>query len=405
MTDKNRITFNSDAFIGGLRHMVVNGRADLLSTINSGVNLMFWEIGTLIGNKSRSDERHIIEELSNSLAPVFGDYFSNENLSLMRIFAEKCSVATIGKTSTDINWGYIPQFISLKDDSAWMFYFKLMHIHSLTPVELKNEIAANAIENKTIDDEKNISRYDLAEFHHHTSELYFGKKDSANFRKLFEPRDIHDPVLTSFLSKHSNNELVMPIYRLIFEFQSETHYVINFQFNSLLWEIGGELINLSKSLNVPMLDILNKSIQEYEKEFPSLFNIDVLSHCVKFAEQYKTDNQFEITELVSWPYIKILLEVNDIEKQSFIAKEVLNKGIGIQKLKSLIADSFFDIKKEYNVSNMVRSRNSTTTETKNDDTVTSITEELMEPIIHPIHDINRNIYKTQELLTFLTNFE
>lgn len=391
--------------MNSFKNELSNAQANLLSTINSGVNILFWEIGKIINNSHRLGEitgENFIKELSNILSPVFGEYLNTINLSLMRKLNKKCSAETISFISEALNWEYIKQLLILEDQDAWLFYLKLTHIESLTPLELKKEILTKIIDNNRIKDESGFTRTGFKLFYRKTSELYFEKKNSGAFRNLFEPRD--HKVFISFLSKQSNNEAIMDIYRLLIEFQSETHYILNLQFNHFLWQTGGSIIRLSKRENVPITDCINKCIQEFGNHFSSVFNELDLSFCVNFSEKYeRLSGKTEIAELLSWPYIKVLLDVNETEKHTFLAKQIFNSGFTVEKIKSLISMDYFDVNNVNRVFDMSTNSNKTTAETKKGNNTFVVTEELIVPIVHPIHDLNRNIYKNNELLDFLTS--
>lgn len=397
----------SDGFMDFLKRAIDNGYTGLLSTINSGVNLLFWEIGALLNNNSKQKIlilNDLFNSISDNLSPIYGDYLNSQNLSLLKLFAEKCTVSAIGQISDSINWNYIPHFFDLEEEKAWLFYIKLMQSASLSPIELKKEIDAKTIDRTIIDDTKFIDRTKLKSFYRNSCQLYFGEKEGEVFRKLFEPAEENGKDISSFISKQSTNEPLMNIYGLIIEFQAETHYVLNMQFNMLMWTIGGEIIRLSERANVSVTECITRCVQEFGSYFPSVFNTKELSYCIKLAEQYKKSSAFmDISEMVSWGHIKILLEINDLDKQNFIAKKVLNEGIDVQQLKLLISKNLIDFKNVSSVLSTPIKGNSTTTETSDGNNITSITEHIITPISHPLHDLNRNIYKVPGLLNFLTN--
>ncbi|MES2416928.1 MAG: DUF1016 N-terminal domain-containing protein [Bacteroidota bacterium] len=395
-----------DGPMDSIKHTVNNGYTGLLSTINSGVNLLFWEIGAIISKSiERSDlvGNDFAEEFSSNLSPIFGDYLGSKNLSLMKLFAEKCSTSTIGQISDAMDWEYIPYLLDLEGEKAWLYYIQLIQTARLDPIALKNKILAKAIENKIIGDEV-LDRTELKSLYRGSCQFYFEKNDGKLFRRLFEPRALDDKEIITFLSKQSANEPVMKIYELILEFQSETHYVLNMQFNMLMYTIGGHIIRLSNNLNISITELIDKCIQEFGNYFPSLFNKEELSYCIKLGEQYKISTAImEMAERVAWPHIKLLLEVNDLEKRHAIARQIFNNGINVQQLKRMIANNSFDLQNISSGSTTPIKRSSVTTETRDGSNINLITEYLVIPIIHPVYDLNRNIYKTPELLSFLTN--
>lgn len=394
-----------DGVVDPMKRLIDNGYTHLLSTLNSGVNLLFWEIGTIINNTLKQNSftaNDLLSRLSSNLSPIFGDYLKLESLSVMKSFAENCSVSTIGQISDAINLEYIPYFLGLDGDKEWLYYNKLIQVHSLDPLGLKNEILAKAIDNKSIENVEELSRSDLKLLYRNSCQLYFGKTKADSFKKLFEPKNIGDKTVSTFISTQSTNESTMNIYRLIMEFQSETHYVLNMQFNMLMWSIGVEITRLSINLNIPILDCLNNCVLEWGHYFPSLFNKEELSYCIKLAKQYQKPSSFmEIAEIVSWPHIKVLLEINSIENRAIIAKQVLNNGMDVENLKRMISERSFDFENPSSSSFQITKGTSTTSETKTGNNVTVITEHLVTPILNPIHDINRNIYKIPEILNML----
>lgn len=363
---KNSLSHNfNDSVLNVLNHDVQHGYLNLLSTINSGINLLFWDIGTLINNAS--GQSSITGEISSALSPVFGEYLNTENLTLMRLFADKCPLDTIGLIAGSINRQYIPALLNLEEDKAWIFYWKLMLIDSLTPAQLEKEVLSNSFEKKKIDEEGPERMSDFIAFYQNTAELYFGEKGGNAFRKLFEPRDLNDIAINSFIINYGENEVIMAVYKLISEFQAETHFTLNFQFNMLLKSVGARIIRGAEIAKTTLEDYINKCVQELGNSFPTIFNKTELLYCTGFAEQYKITN--EIVEIASWPYIKALLS-NDSE--------------------SIVLPSTVYTK-----------HNTRTTETMNGSNIAIITEKLIIPVIHPESDINRNIFKNAELSAFL----
>lgn len=106
---------------------------DLLKVINSGVINLFWEIGMLINHQSEenhTDDKNLLNVISDQLSPVFGNYLQAENLSMMKVFAKKCGFATMSHISAAINWEYMPFLLNLENNNAWIFYMELIHTKS-----------------------------------------------------------------------------------------------------------------------------------------------------------------------------------------------------------------------------------------------------------------------------------
>lgn len=391
-----------------VKEKVVAGHSGLLSTINAGVNFLFWDIGTVINSGtthiSRIDNgKSQVEEISDNLIPFFGDYLNSVNIPVMMKFADRCQHDIIGQIAAAINWDYIPYFFELEEEGAWIFYMKLMHIRSLDTDGLHKKIVAGTFEKEGTIDEGVFMRSHSKPFYQNSGELYFGKARGEVFRKLFEPQDDHISIASTTLAKKPNNKISRDIYERVLEFQAETQSMLNSQFNILLWEIGAEVIRLSNVSNIKVTEIVEACVKEIGIYLPSVFNKTDLSFCVTFAEKYRNPNDHEeIADIISWPYLKVILDVADKDKRLMIARQVFNNGIGIEELKGMISDGCFN----FMDTNSLPLKNtgidrSVTTETMDNNQKVTITQELVEPIINPKNDINRNIYKNLELLAFL----
>lgn len=363
----------------------------------------------LTKNNSIDGEVKLINELSNRLCPSFGAYFSSENLSLMKMFSQKCPEAIMKQISAFTSWEYIPICLSLDDAESWLFYIQCIHTESLTPSKLKQKIskASFNIKNKKTefkDDSLLDAKSEL--FYFNTSKLYFGKKNGASFRKLFESKTETELNLNSlFEKKFDNNEIAHCISIKILEFQSVYNNLMNILFNLFSWEIGNEITRLSIIFNVPVNDkLLDFCDSELNESFPSIFNTRHLLDCIKFAEYYKEqDQRMEFAQMASWPYIKIILGIGNVKKQIFIARQVLKQNISITALKKMLLDGFFDTEGADSPSAIEEPtiNKSIVESTKKRKSNLSVTKEAVELINDIKSDLNRNIFKNSELLKFL----
>ena len=394
--------------IDNLKRMVENRHSNLLKTINTGVISLFWDIGMVINSELKENDhvdggQNFINEVSDYLQPIFGSYLNTEQLSLMKVFADNCAFSTMKHVSGAINWEYIPSFLNLKDDNAWIFYIELMHIESLTLKELNKKISAGIFEaggKKLNTDKYTFMLSNSKPFYQNTLELYFGKKDGGIFRKLFEPQEDHH---LNFDTVYHGS--IINIYRKILDFQSAYNHALNAQFNSLFWEIGTEIIRLSNMFHIPLTNnVIDYCTIKLNKSFPSIFNKAELSNCLKLVKKYGEYNQpIELTQTVSWPYLKLLLEIDKVEKQFFVANQLLENGITVEELKRMISQGSFDFGDGRNLPSKETAINKSiiTKKIKYRNNILSVTTETIEPNINPKHDLNRNIFKNPELLAFL----
>lgn len=392
-----------------LRQVIANKHSGLLATINTELLVTFWNIGNEL-NQFEQDtsnglvvQTNAINNIARDFVPIFGDYFAVHNLLLMKKFAEKYSLNTIIKRAAAVNWEYIPCLLDIQDDEAYSFYVELIHNKSLSPNDLNKIILSGA---SRIEPNKNFFLQSYSNpFYQNTIQLYFGRKHGQAFRKFFEPKERSGITLESFLAKSNGSKTIyQAIFELILDCQSNAQHMLNLEFNTLLWDIGNEILAYKGTSNIPATtDLIARCIKEIQKDCPSIFNDSELPYCIKFAQSYKNpDKQYAISETVSWDYIKIILEINDVKKQAFIANEVLINDIAIQDLKELILNGCFDFMMESNASiKFPMEKTSITKERRESNVVIEITEETVEQKINPKSDINRNVFQNKTLLQFL----
>ncbi|HTM99102.1 MAG TPA: DUF1016 N-terminal domain-containing protein [Pedobacter sp.] len=395
-----------DMLIDNLRQIIKDQHSALLATINAEVVVLFWSIGNELNElaqdttKGLGIENNLLEDLSRDFMPIFGGYFSIHNLKLMRRFADKCSLDTISKIAAAINWEYIPYLLNIEGEKAYIYYMQLIHVKSLNPSDLNKEILAGTFEKGIVYNENAFLQSYSKPFYQNTIELYFGKEHAEKFRKLFEPKEREDITIKNSINKTT----YQTIFQLILDCQSNAQYMLNLQFNTLLWDIGNEILSHSSPSSTPVANsLMEHCIQELHKDFPSIFNNSELPYCIKFAQSYKNpDKQQEMAETISWDYVKILLEINDVKKQAFIANEILANGITIQDVKGLILNGCFDFMTESNpLIKFPITKTSVTKETRENNVIVHLTEETIEPKINPKSDVNRNMFQNETLLQFI----
>ncbi|MBX9839673.1 MAG: hypothetical protein K2X69_15315, partial [Silvanigrellaceae bacterium] len=377
---------------------------------------LFFNIGAELNREAENvhsiDKKSIlIQEIADSLQPIFGNHLCSQNLFLMSKFADECSSEKRRFVAAIINWDYLPYFLNLTEDDEWVFYSDLIYSKSLTPIELGRKISDKTFE-KT---EKKLStdKYDFMfkkayAFYRSTLELYFGKEGRDSFRKLFEPQDVHKDYQDNLTTKKTvHNELLLSIYTKITEFQSEYNHQLNLGFNILIWALGVEIIKLSKSSKAKNInDVIDLCIQEFSNDLPSIFNQKELSHCIDFVNEYGENNNppIELMQILPWAYLKILIKIEGYENQFLLANQILKNGVSIQELEKLISDGSFNLEKAKQELEKITMNNSVAEIiTKEKNFTATGTMSIIEPIVNLENDLNRNIYKNPDLLAFLAH--
>lgn len=391
-----------------LKDKIKTKHSFLLKSLNSGFNTLFWEIGAFINSRMKgrhNDEEDITNIIYLYLSPFFGDFLNFNNLILSRKFADKCDIPTLSKISSIINWDYIQYLVSLNEVDEWIFYTNLIHSESLSPIELKNRILADIYgkDNKgSADKEPSFMLSHTELFYESTLELYFGEKNFEAFRKLFEPNG--DVNLIESLMKKNLPDEITSITQKIFDFQLTYNVNLNFEFNVLFWDIGKDLKSLGFSLESHVFDSCLETLNfKLKNVYPNVFAKEQLRDSIRFMQQdHLDDYQIELMLTLPWPYLRVLIIIEDIELRLYLARQVLKQKIAITDLQQIITNKDDNRNNPiFLVSNLTKSTKKRKVKEKN--RLVTITEDIIEPIINPVNDINRNIYKNAELLEFLKN--
>ncbi|MCG2754814.1 MAG: DUF1016 N-terminal domain-containing protein, partial [Desulfobacteraceae bacterium] len=83
----------SGNLIGDIRRLIETARHNVAITVNAGLTILYWQIGSRIRHDILKEKRarygeEILPTLSAKLVPEFGSGFSVRNLSRMIRFAE-----------------------------------------------------------------------------------------------------------------------------------------------------------------------------------------------------------------------------------------------------------------------------------------------------------------------------
>ncbi len=393
-----------DLIFNNLKNKVEIRQWELLNQINFGINILFWNVGNQINNdlKAKNDNGNFINEVAKCLSPVFGNYFSVPNLSMMSELAQKCSYTTIVNIAAVTNWRYIPIFLSLDKNTSWELVNKIAHIESLSPLDLEKKISLEKlIETTKEGNAKQDYRFSRSKsFQLETIELYFKGAERDSFRRLFEPVKDFSSVTNSV-----HNETVLDIINKVSEFQIQLNYLLNLKFNVLFWEIGDEIIRLCNLFNKPVTDnLIEDCARSLHTTSQIIFNKAELWNCLKFASQYRGLFEYlEISETVSWQYLKRLLDIEDVKKQMWAANKILESGTTLKELFEILVHESWEHDDSYGHVNNERNDRLVSIEVTKERNKTTIGHvyEHSEPNINLDNDLNRNIFKNPDLLAFL----
>ena len=121
----------SGDLIGDIRRLIETARHTVAVTVNAGLTILYWQIGSrirqdILKEKRASYGEEILPTLSAKLVPEFGNGFSVRNLSRMvrfaEIFPKKKIVSTL---SQQLSWSHFVEIIPLKGDIQRDFYAEM----------------------------------------------------------------------------------------------------------------------------------------------------------------------------------------------------------------------------------------------------------------------------------------
>jgi predicted nuclease of restriction endonuclease-like (RecB) superfamily len=117
--------------LGDIRSLIEQNRQQLVSTVNSALTLLYWQIGQRIHSEVLRGERaaygeQIVSALSRQLAVEYGRGFSAKNLRHMLRFAEVFpDIGIVSTLSRQLAWSHFLELIYLKDPLAVEFYAQM----------------------------------------------------------------------------------------------------------------------------------------------------------------------------------------------------------------------------------------------------------------------------------------
>jgi predicted nuclease of restriction endonuclease-like (RecB) superfamily len=124
--------------------------------INSGVTLLFWQVGKHINNFILNNQRaeygkQIVPTLSAQLVAQYGRNYEEKNLRRMLQFAEQFhDFEIVVPLARQLSWSHFVLLLPLKSYEAKMFYAQKVANELLGKRELRNQISLKAFERALI---------------------------------------------------------------------------------------------------------------------------------------------------------------------------------------------------------------------------------------------------------------
>ncbi|MGJ1205611.1 DUF1016 N-terminal domain-containing protein [Sphingobacterium lactis] len=302
--------------VDNLKDITNHNHTEISRYINSSLLQLFWKIGGTLQNEGDKHSniqngQNVIKRVSNILKPLFGKYMDEDQLRLMKKFYKNYD------NERNNNFFDFPNWLELT-----------LLLNSISEND-NSEAPSPSLETKT-----NL-------FRNHLAYPYFCGKDRNKFRNLVEPQELSTYELPI---KRFEWNLVNDIYNEIIKAQIRINLSVNIDFNSLIRSIGEAIITSSSYFEENISDnTIDYCTKELKGCFPSFLNKAQLLSSIKLVKCYKTNIDFSnIFDMVSWPYIKVLLTINDKGKHIVIINHLLTRKTNLSTFKKNISKEFFD---------------------------------------------------------------
>jgi len=149
-TEQENIVFSN------VSQIIEKRKFNVISTANSQIILMFWEIGKYINSVILGTERaeygkKILSTVSTKLVENYGKSFVEANLYRMKRFATVfCDINAIVNFIPFLSWSHFCEIMRIKDEQARLYYAKDAAERQLGIRELRQQIARKHFERQEI---------------------------------------------------------------------------------------------------------------------------------------------------------------------------------------------------------------------------------------------------------------
>ncbi len=136
----------SGDLIGDIRSLIETARHNIAVTVNTGLTILYWQIGSRIRQDILKEERaeygkEIVVTVSRQLVSEFGEGFTDKNLRRMIQFAEAFPDMEIVVTlSRQLSWSHFVGILPIKDDLQRDFYAEMCRMERWSVRTLRKKI-------------------------------------------------------------------------------------------------------------------------------------------------------------------------------------------------------------------------------------------------------------------------
>ena len=135
-----------------IRALIEVARVEVARTVNGGLVMLYWSIGTrirrdILGNRRAGYGQKILSTLSRKLVAEYGRGFSRDNLFRMVQFNERFPQRQIvGTLSRQLSWSHFVELLPVKDRNRREFYAEMCRIEHWSVRTLQEKIGSMLFE-------------------------------------------------------------------------------------------------------------------------------------------------------------------------------------------------------------------------------------------------------------------
>lgn len=194
--------------VSDIKQLIENTRRVVSQTVNSGMTLLYWQVGKRINEEILLDQRaeygkQIVATLSHQLKIDYGHGFDEKSLRRMLQFAETFPDADIVATlSRQLTWSHFRELIPLKNSLQCDFYTQMCRIENWSVRMLRQKIDGMLFERTAISKKpEELARLELQNLQQAgqmTPDLVFKDPyilDFLNLADTFSELDLEEAIL------------------------------------------------------------------------------------------------------------------------------------------------------------------------------------------------------------------
>ncbi len=161
MKDNIINTSSEQALFNDIVQLIEKSRQQVAIQVNSGVTLLFWQVGNRINHYNLNNKRaeygkQIVVTLSHQLVERYGRNFEEKNLRRMLQFAEQFTdFEIVVPLARQLSWSHFLILLPLKTHDSRMFYAQKAINERLGKRELRKQISLKTFERAVIANSQN----------------------------------------------------------------------------------------------------------------------------------------------------------------------------------------------------------------------------------------------------------